>query len=161
MSSAAEAARTSAPAGALGPGPVRAAGGVVWRRVPTGTEVVTVHRPSYDDWGLPKGKALPGESDEECALREVVEETGLQCRLLSPLPSTTYRAPDGRLKVVRYWSMTVVAGGAPPGGPAPTVDGRDEVDEVRWGTFDEVRKLLTYPRDVVVLDALHTELGWH
>ena len=40
-----------------------------------------MHRPKYDDWTFPKGKAEPGESDEECALREVEEETGFRCRL--------------------------------------------------------------------------------
>ena len=45
------------------------------------TEVLLVHRPKYDDWSLPKGKRDPGETDEQCAVREVEEETGLRCRL--------------------------------------------------------------------------------
>ena len=43
-----------------------------------------MHRPRYDDWSLPKGKADDGESDEETALREVEEETGLRCVLGEP-----------------------------------------------------------------------------
>ena len=39
---------------------VRAAGGLVVR---DGT-VLLVHRPKYDDWTFPKGKAEDGESDE-------------------------------------------------------------------------------------------------
>ena len=46
-----------------------------------GLEVLVVHRPRYDDWTFPKGKAERGETDEECALREVEEETGLVCTL--------------------------------------------------------------------------------
>ena len=63
-------------------GVVRAAGGVVSRRNERGeVEVLLVHRPHHGDWSFPKGKLEPGETDEECALREVWEETGLRCRL--------------------------------------------------------------------------------
>src|SRR5436190_15044719 len=55
---------------------VRAAGGILVRDLDGDREVFLVHRPRYDDWTFPKGKALDGESDEECALREVAEETG-------------------------------------------------------------------------------------
>ena len=61
-------------------------------------EVLLVHRPAYDDWTFPKGKVEPGESDEECAVREVEEETGLRCALGRELEldgATTTRR-DGR-----------------------------------------------------------------
>ena len=35
--------------------PVVAAGCLVTRSGPTGTEALVVHRPRYDDWSLPKG----------------------------------------------------------------------------------------------------------
>ena len=66
---------------------VRAAGGVVVRD----GRVLLVHRPKYDDWTFPKGKAEEGESDEECAVREVAEETGLRCTLAQELGATEYR----------------------------------------------------------------------
>ena len=87
--------------------------------MPAGVEVALVHRPAYDDWALPKGKLEPGETDEEAALREVREETGLSCRLGTELPSTTYADGQGRPKVVRYWTMTVVPGTGAPGTGAP------------------------------------------
>ena len=43
--------------------------------------MLVVHRPAYGDWTFPKGKCERGESDEDCALREVEEETGLVCEL--------------------------------------------------------------------------------
>src|SRR2546430_15280984 len=65
---------------------IRAAGGVVLRRSRSGeTEIAVIHRPAYDDWTLPKGKIEPDESPEDCALREVREETGLRCELVRPL----------------------------------------------------------------------------
>jgi 8-oxo-dGTP diphosphatase len=107
--------------------------------------VVVVHRPKYDDWSFPKGKAHPGESDEECALREIDEETGLRVRLDEELPTTSYVDARGRPKRVRWWRMTVLTGEFTP---------TDEVDELRWLTPGEARCLLTYARDVELLDAI-------
>ena len=67
---------------------VRAAGGLIPRSGAHGREVLVVHRPRYDDWTFPKGKADDGESDEDCALREVDEETGLRCVLESAAGAT-------------------------------------------------------------------------
>ena len=121
---------------------VRAAGGLVVRD----GSVLLVHRPRYDDWTFPKGKAERDESDEDCALREVHEETGLQCRLEEELSSTEYVDGRGRPKRVRWWRMT------PEGddGFLPN----DEVDELRWLTPEEAARLLSYDRDLALLDVL-------
>ena len=44
----------------------------------------------------PKGKIEPGESDEECALREVAEETGFECLLGPEIGESRYRERRGR-----------------------------------------------------------------
>src|SRR5690606_17602473 len=68
--------------------PVRAAGAVPWRFDDDDRIVVLmVHRPRYDDWSFPKGKRDEGESDEDCARREVFEETGLRGDLGRELPA--------------------------------------------------------------------------
>lgn len=128
-------------------GPVRAGGGVVWRRDGSGpVEILVVHRPRYDDWSLPKGKCDPGESDEECALREVREESGFTCRLGAELPSTRYKDSKGRDKVVRYWSMEPVS----DAGFTPNA----EIDEIRWLPLAEALAQLSYGHDRPVVEAL-------
>ena len=124
---------------------VRASGGILWRHGPSGeVEVLVVHRPKYDDWSFPKGKLEAGETDEECALREVEEETGFRCTLGPELTSTAYIDRKGRPKEVRYWVMTIEDGSFTPS---------DEVDEVRWVTGSQARWLLSYDRDRDVLEA--------
>jgi 8-oxo-dGTP diphosphatase len=124
---------------------VRAAGGVVWRTDEGGaTEILLVHRPKYDDWTFPKGKAEPGESDEATAVREVEEETGLTCRLGAELVESHYEDNRGRPKVVRYWEMTVESGAFAP---------NQEVDEVRWVSARTAADLLSYGRDLPVLSS--------
>lgn len=136
------------------PGQVRAAGGVVVRERGGTREVVLVHRARYDDWSLPKGKVDPGETFEAAALREVQEETALDCVLLDELESVRYRDAHGRAKVVRYWLMR------PVGGCVETRAPDHEIDAVEWVTFDEAERVLTYIRDrKLVLAAAGLELS--
>ena len=77
---------------------VLAAGGVLWRGDADDPEVAVVHRPQYDDWSLPKGKAKPGEHLLVTALREMAEETGYQrpdraARSRPSLPGPVGRPP--------------------------------------------------------------------
>ena len=120
-------------------GAIRAAGGLVWTRWGNGPlRILVVHRPKYDDWSLPKGKANAGESDSICALREVEEETGLSCSLGEELGSSRYLDRKGRAKSVRYWAMEPLGGRFIP---------NQEIDEVRWLPAEEAARLLSYERD--------------
>ncbi|HUP31849.1 MAG TPA: NUDIX hydrolase [Gaiellaceae bacterium] len=118
---------------------IRAAGGVIVRD----GRVCVVHRQRYDDWSLPKGKAGPGESDEECALREIEEETGLRCTLGPELTATLHLDAQGRPKRVRWWVMEPVSGSF-----APT----EEVDGLRWIDPQDAPAVLTYERDVALVE---------
>ena len=127
-------------------GTVRAAGGLVCRSREDGTaEILLVHRPAYDDWSFPKGKLEPGETEEEAAVREVEEETGLRCELGRELATTRYRDARGRPKTVRYWSMTPVAG---------QLAAANEIDDATFVPLAEAAGLLTYERDRELLALL-------
>jgi 8-oxo-dGTP pyrophosphatase MutT (NUDIX family) len=130
---------------------VRAAGGAVWRSENGSIAVVLVHRPRYDDWGLPKGKADPGEDDLACALREVEEETALRCEPGPLLATVRYRDQRDRPKESRYFALRPISGGAR--------EPDKEIDEVIWLDIDKARSKLTYERDHAVLDALQRFLG--
>ena len=122
---------------------IRAAGGIVCRAGPSGeTEIAIIHRPVYDDWTLPKGKVEPDETPEDCALREVREETGFKCELVRPFGCTAYVDRRGRDKMACYWVMQVLGGRFRPG---------IEVDKLVWLSVDQAVKRLTYSRDKTLL----------
>ncbi|WJY67931.1 Putative mutator protein MutT4 [Corynebacterium auris] len=126
-----------------------AAGAVLWRgHVPpegddiSGIQVACIHRPSYDDWSLAKGKVDPGESLVATAVREIREETGYRVRLGKLLGKTVYPVKN-TTKVVYYWTGEVTGGEFVP---------NDEVDEIRWLPIEEAKELLTYDLDREVLE---------
>jgi 8-oxo-dGTP diphosphatase len=125
---------------------IEAAGGIVMRKGPSATEIAVIHRPRYDDWSFPKGKLDPGETFEDCALREVREETNLICRLGPELPFAQYTDNQGRAKIVRYWLMAVIED--------PGFEPNEEVDELRWLVPRDAHDLLTYKRDQVLVRTL-------
>ena len=120
---------------------VEAAGGVIERD----GRIAVVHRPRYGDWSLPKGKLDRGETFEQAALREALEETGLVCVLGPELEPVRYVDGRGRPKLVRYWRMAVTGGVFTP---------NEEVDELRWLAPGEAVALLTYEHDQALIDGL-------
>ena len=129
---------------------VVACGAIVWRRnEQSAVEVLVVHRPRYDDWSFAKGKLDRGETIEACALREVVEETGLRVVLGDRLPDVDYVDRRGRNKVVHYWAATLEQSTESSLPFTPN----DEVDELRWLNTSIARATLTYARDAELLDA--------
>jgi 8-oxo-dGTP diphosphatase len=125
---------------------VLACGVVPWRRRVNGDiEVLLIHRPRYDDWSMPKGKLDDGETEEQCAVREMFEETGVRGELGEPLPTALYTDHRGRPKEVSYWLMEV------PSGPVG-FEANEEVDRLGWFSIAQANELLTYEIDQGLLD---------
>jgi 8-oxo-(d)GTP phosphatase len=114
--------------------PILAGGAVVSREDPVrGIEVLIIHRMRYNDWTLPKGKLDAGESLPACAVREVLEETGVTIRLGVPLDTAK------GVKQVEYWGGTVLE--TVPRPPD------DEVDVVSWLPVRAALDRLTHAAD--------------
>lgn len=120
----------------------RSAGGVVVRRFNGVWQFAAIKPRGKDLWALPKGHVEQHESDEDAALREVREETGLRASLDIHLGeiSYTFRVEDGRIgKAVTYFLLQWQSGS-----PMPQVE---EVEEVCWMGLDEGHENLAYPGD--------------
>jgi 8-oxo-dGTP pyrophosphatase MutT (NUDIX family) len=85
---------------------IEAGGGVVRNR---NDDILAIFR--RNRWDLPKGKIDPGETFEEAAVREVIEETGLKTVERGSLITTTLHSFKTRrdirsLKVTKWYHMT-------------------------------------------------------
>lgn len=120
-----------------------AAGGLLWREMPEGREVLLVFRARYNDWTLPKGKFKAADGELiVTALREVKEETGYDAEISGFAGCTCYEHA-GRPKVVLFWNM------APKGesGFEPSV----EVEKCEWFTVREAICRLDHENEIDLL----------
>lgn len=130
------------------------AGGVVYRRLAEKIEVVLILVGPNARWQLPKGTIDEGESNEQAALREVREETGLQADLLDLLERIEYWFYANRAsKRVRYHKFVFFYLMEYRSGDVSDHD--HEVEEARWFEIGEaIQKLAFESEKNVVQKAL-------
>ena len=126
----------------------QAAGTLLYREGPQGLEVLLVHASGWYNrgkpWGIPKGEPDDGETDlEATARRETREETGVEAGTLIPIGHITYSKSSKKVHAF--------AGPAPPDAEPRCASW--EVDQARFVTIDEARKLI-HPEQAVFLDRM-------
>ena len=127
---------------------IKAGGGFV---INNKEEVLLIFR--RNKWDLPKGKLDKGETLEQCAVREVREETGLKkVELLSPLTVTYHTYHEGTrfvLKESHWYTMTADAN------EKLIPQAEEQIQEIKWVPPTEVKKYFqqTYPSVIEVLKA--------
>ncbi len=114
---------------------VVAAGGVVTNKE---GKVLFIYR--NDKWDLPKGKLDKGESLEECAIREVMEETGVKDLTIENFLRTTYhvfkRNGKYKLKEVHWYAMKTPYDGKLKG------EKKEGIVKVKWKGPHKIKKAL-------------------
>jgi 8-oxo-dGTP diphosphatase len=124
---------------------ILAAGGVLWREASASREVALIYRDRWGgEWSLPKGKLEKGESFEEAALREVLEETGCLAEIEDFLSAVDYRV-KGKPKVVLFYRMRLVE--ERPFEPSA------EIQALEWLAPDAAQTLLPHKKEREVVRA--------
>ncbi len=128
---------------------IQAGGGLVYSEAED--EILLIYR--RGKWDLPKGKLDPYEQIEDCAKREVEEETGLQNLSLKKLIQTTYHTyqQDGNtiLKESFWFLMTT------PREQVLTPQTEEDIEKCEWVKISKLTPYLdnTFPTIIDVINA--------
>ena len=104
--------------------------------------------PFKGSWALPGGFLQPDESLEECARRELREETGLEASALVPLAPRSKPGRDPRGWILSCPFLCVVTAGA------EGVRGGDDAAAAEWRPLAEPSRRLAFDHDAILAGAL-------
>ncbi len=125
-------------------------------KIENGIPKILLVRPSFnrDVWGIPKGHLNNGESKEDCAKRETLEETGIHVKLLKKLGNVLCSHKSER-KTVHTW-LALQTNSEESATPS---DGENA--EVEWFTFDALPQIHIYQRSLIeeVIEVVYEQLG--
>lgn len=112
------------------------AGTIIMRKGLHEPEILLIYRALRKDWSFPKGHCEEGETDEETAVREAQEETGLTVKLLNPLPDWEYQNEQGDMLVKMFFAV--------PSDEKQKERPEYKGDEVVWVPISQIEQLLSY-----------------
>ena len=96
------------------------------------------------NWGFPKGHTEDQETDIQTAIREVMEETGINIEILDGFKKSIKYIPFPEVlkKVIFFIGITEEE--------KVTID-KDEIEDYMWCSYEEALKMITYKpqRDVM------------
>lgn len=124
-------------------------GGVIFRRHEGRLQIGLISIRGGRVWALPKGRIEAGETLDQTAQREVMEETGLVGEVLDRIGEISYwfYAKEEGVKVhktVHFYLLKYLEGN--------TDNPSWEVDEARWWFLDEALPVLTYRSEHEIVD---------
>lgn len=106
-------------------------------------KVLLVHH-NLGHWGIPKGHIELGETDEETALREVFEETGVSVSIIEGFKEKITYSPQKGIEKDVYFFI-----GIPNNNNLEPQ--HSEVSEAKYVSFNESLKLITYNEEKNIL----------
>jgi ADP-ribose pyrophosphatase len=103
--------------------------------------------PAEDLWAIPGGSVEIGETLQEAAEREILEETGIQIRALKPIYTFDVIDRDAAGKVRFHYVIVDLAADYVLGEPSPG----DDAVEARWVSAKEIDGLAVSAATVKLL----------
>ena len=109
--------------------------------------------PAENQWAIPGGSVKLGETLQEAAEREILEETGVQVQAAKPIYTFDVIERDGEGRVRFHYVIVDLAADYVSGDPSAG----DDAIEARWVSAEEIRGLVVSSPTVKLLEM---RFGW-
>ena len=119
-------------------------GAVVFREDGRERRFLLIRNKRSAHWGFPKGHIEPGESNEQTAKREVLEETGIEIDILPDFVRRSEYTIQGRIEksVMIFLAKTQMT---------EIHRQEEEIEECGWFTYSDAMQTLNYDNDKRIL----------
>lgn len=132
----------------------RSCGAVVFRNINGEKRFLLIKNKRSAHWGFPKGHVEEGETDEQTATREVLEETGLHISIFPDFKAKSNYTIQGRIdKTVLIFLATTA--------DTQTVIQQSEIEDYIWLGFDACLNTLNYENDKNILTRAKAYMDEH
>jgi len=132
--------------------PVVGVGVVVFRKTPAGLEVLLIRRgkpPREGQWSIPGGKQEWGETLQQAAIREVMEETGLKIAGLRLIDVVDGLMPDDSGSLSHHLSLIDYRADWVSGDPRAG----DDAAEARWVPLADIGRYNMWLETMRIINA--------
>ena len=129
----------------------KSCGGIIFYKTRQNTKILLVKNNNGRYWSFPKGHIEDGETEQETAIREIKEETGLDVTLVSDFREISEYCPFGKIRkrVVFFLARAFTDN---------VKIQEEEIDSYIWVDLQQARKLCSYDNDLRIIEKAETTI---
>ena len=123
----------------------KSCGGIIFYKTRQNTKILLVKNNNGRYWSFPKGHIEEGETEQETAIREIKEETGLDVTLVQGFREISEYSPFGKIRkrVVFFLARSFTDN---------VKIQEEEIDSYIWVDLQQARKLCSYDNDLRIIE---------
>ena len=129
----------------------KSCGGIIFYKTKQNTKILLVKNNNGRYWSFPKGHIEEGETEQETAIREIKEETGLDVTIVRNFREISEYCPFGKIRkrVVFFLARAFTDN---------VKIQEEEIDSYIWVDLQQARKLCTYDNDLRIIEKAETTI---
>ncbi len=129
----------------------KSCGGIIFYKTKQNTKILLVKNSNGRYWSFPKGHIEEGETEQETAIREIKEETGLDVTIVKNFREISEYCPFGKIRkrVVFFLARAFTDN---------VKIQEEEIDSYIWVDLQQARKLCSYDNDLRIIEKAETTI---